>query len=270
MVTTTNFVADWAREVGGDRVEVFGLLEPGADPHTFLPGARDVAKVADADLVLTVGLELEAEWLEDLLHNASADQSRIVALGDSIDPIEFAEVGMHDDHHGEGDDHHDEGDAMHEDDHDETITGRLLVADALKAHLSVIDLSTEQVDTGLFDVAAPRATVRPSPSHRFAVVLARGPDDDDDRIHIFDGGIFLVEHGDHFDLVTQPVSRHALEIAEEAPIHYVNSHGWTAIFADSSGHAILINEADSRQLTRRLRAHRPGGRASTRRCHRRL
>ena len=245
VVTTTNFLADWAREVGGDRVEVFSLLEPGADPHTFLPGARDVAKVADADLVLTVGLELEADWLEELLHNASADESKIVALGDSIDPIEFAEVGMHDDDHDEGDDDHDEGDDHHDEgDHDEMIVGRLLVADALEAHLSVIDLSTEEVDSGLFELAAPRATVRPSPSHRFALVLARGPEDGDDRIHIFDGGIFLVEHGDHYDLVKQPVSRHPLEIADEQPVHYVNSHGWTAIFADASGHAILINEAD--------------------------
>ena len=245
VVTTTNFLADWAREVGGDRVEVFSLLEPGADPHTFLPGARDVAKVADADLVLTVGLELEADWLEELLHNASADESKIVALGDSIDPIEFAEVGMHDDDHDEGDDDHDEGDDHHDEgDHDEMIVGRLLVADALEAHLSVIDLSTEEVDSGLFELAAPRATVRPSPSHRFALVLARGPEDGDDRIHIFDGGIFLVEHGDHYDLVKQPVSRLPLEIADEQPVHYVNSHGWTAIFADASGHAILINEAD--------------------------
>ena len=97
VVATTNFVADWARVVGGDRVEVFGLLQPGGDPHTFIPGTRDVAKVADADLVLTVGLELEAEWLEDLLHNASADESKIVALGDSVDPLEYAADDMHDD-----------------------------------------------------------------------------------------------------------------------------------------------------------------------------
>ena len=241
VVTTTNFVADWVREVGGDRVEVFSLLAPGSDPHTFQPGARDVARVADADVVLTVGLGLEAEWLEDLLHNASADDSKILALGEGVDPIEYAMVDMHDDHEDDHDDHddHDEGE-----DHGEMAMGRLLVADAVEAHLSVIDLSTDHVDSGIFEVAAPRATMYPSPTHRYAIALARGPEDGDDRVHVFDGGVFLVEHGDHFDLVTQPVSRHALEIAEERPIHYVNSHGWTAIFADAHGHAILINEAD--------------------------
>ena len=253
VVATTNFVADWARVVGGSRVEVFSLLPVGGDPHTFLPGARDVARVADADLVLTVGLGLEADWLQDLLHNASADESRIVALGEGVAPIEFAMADMHDDHEDEDeyghaeDEHEDEDEHDHgegDDHHDEMIRGRLLVADAVEAHLSVIDLSTGDVDSGIFNVAAPRATVYPSPAHRYAIVLARGPEDGDDRIHVFDSGVFLVEHGDHYDLVTRPVSRHALEIADERPIHYVNSHGWTAIFADSNGHVILINEAD--------------------------
>ena len=237
VVATTNFVADWARVVGGDRVEVFSLLQPGGDPHTFQPGARDVARVADANLVLTVGLGLEAGWLEELLHNASADESRIVALGDGVDPIEFA-MAHDDDHDEEDDDHHGEG----EDDHDTMIVGRLIVADAVQAHLSVIDLSTDDVDRGIFAVAAPRSTVYPSPTHRYAIVLSRGPEDDDDRVHVFDGGVFLVEHDDHHDLVREPVSRHSLEIADERPIHYVNSHGWTAIFADAHGHAFLINE----------------------------
>ena len=249
VVATTNFVGDWARVVGGDRAEVFTMLAPGADPHTFMPGARDVARVADADLVLTVGLGLEAEWLEDLLHNASADDSKIVALGESVDPIEFGMMAMHaehDEHEDEHDEHEDEHEDEHDehDDHGEMAVGRLLVADAVEAHLSVIDLTTDGVDSGIFEVAAPRATVYPSPTHRFGIVLARGPEDNDDRVHVFDGGVFLIEHDDHHDLVTQPVSRNALEIADERPIHYVNSHGWTAIFADAHGHAILINEED--------------------------
>ena len=116
VVTTTNFVADWTRVVGGDRVEVFSLLPVGGDPHHFQSGPRDVARVADADLVLSVGLYLEAAWLEELLHNASADESKIVALGESVDPIEFDMHDMHDDHEDEDHgDHEDEEDGDHED-----------------------------------------------------------------------------------------------------------------------------------------------------------
>ncbi len=238
VVATTNFVADWARVVGGDRVEVFSLLQPGADPHTFLPGARDVARVADADLVLTVGLGLEAEWLEDLVHNASADESKIIALGEAVNPLAYGMVDMHDDHMDDGHDDHDDG----HDDHDVMTIGRLLVADGAEAHLSVIDLSTDDVHSGVFDVAGANAAMYSTSTHRYGIVLARGPESGDDRIHIFDGGNFLVEHGDHYDLVTEPVSRHGLEIVEEWPVHSTNNHGWTAIFSDTNGHVTLVEE----------------------------
>lgn len=91
VVTTNNIVADWVRQAGGERVEVFALLPIGADPHTFQPGARDVARVAGADLIFTVGLGLEGEWLDRLLKNAAADPGRVVALGEYIDPL-VAEV----------------------------------------------------------------------------------------------------------------------------------------------------------------------------------
>lgn len=87
VVTTSNIVADWAQNVGGNRVEIFSLLPPQADPHSFRPGAQDVTRVADADLVLSVGLSLEAEWLSKLLDSASDDDSWMVALGESVDPI---------------------------------------------------------------------------------------------------------------------------------------------------------------------------------------
>jgi zinc/manganese transport system substrate-binding protein len=91
VVTTTNIMADWVENIGGGNMDVFSLLPAGTDPHTFQPGAQDVAKVADADLVLSVGLGLEASWLHDLLENAARDESTIVELGEIVDPIEFAQ-----------------------------------------------------------------------------------------------------------------------------------------------------------------------------------
>ena len=91
VVTTTNIVADWVMNVGGEGVEVFSLVPVGADPHSFQPGARDVARISDADLVLAVGLGLEESWLVELIENASADPSAIVELGELIDPLEFGD-----------------------------------------------------------------------------------------------------------------------------------------------------------------------------------
>ena len=96
VVTTTNIVADWVTNIGGDHVNVFSVLPVGADPHGFQPGARDVAQIADADLVLSIGLGLEASWLTELLENAARDPSTIVELAELVDPIEFAETHIED------------------------------------------------------------------------------------------------------------------------------------------------------------------------------
>ena len=91
VVATTSVVADWVENIGGEHVEVFSIVPAGSDPHGFQPGARDVAKIADADLVLSIGLGLEGSWLRELVENAARDPSSIVELGEAIDPIEFAE-----------------------------------------------------------------------------------------------------------------------------------------------------------------------------------
>lgn len=121
VVTTSNIVADWVDVVGGDRVEVDSLLAAGADPHSFNPGARDVANVADADLVMVIGLGLEASWLDDLIRNAARDEDSVVELGDAVDAIPFEPLGEddHDDHdeHDE-DEHEDEDEHGHDEDED--------------------------------------------------------------------------------------------------------------------------------------------------------
>ena len=81
VVVTTNIVADWVENIGGEYVDVFSLVPVGADPHSFQPGAQDVAKIADAELVLSVGLGLEESWLKELLENAARDPSTIVESG---------------------------------------------------------------------------------------------------------------------------------------------------------------------------------------------
>jgi len=115
VVATSNIIADWARIVGGDRVEVISLMPVDVDPHTFQPGPRDAAHIAEADVVLAVGLSMEGFWLEDLLKNVARDASIVLALGDLIDPIHtHAE-----DQHGDEEDGHDEDEGEHADDEED-------------------------------------------------------------------------------------------------------------------------------------------------------
>ena len=231
VITTTTIVADWVRVVGGDRVDVTSLLPPGGDPHNLIPGARDVAMVADADLVMTIGLELEAGWLEELLHNASADESRIVALGDGVDPIEFSETGAHDDL----EDDHGDGEAM---------IGRLLIGDGEEGKMSVIDLESGQVDQASFDLGARAGRIYSTESGRYAIAVSP----DANTAHLFDGGIFMEPHGDHFDLVEGDVRRLPVDLSGDRPVHLYVADEWSAIFYDGSGDIALVNEHELEEM----------------------
>jgi ABC-type Zn uptake system ZnuABC Zn-binding protein ZnuA len=62
VVATTTQAADLARNVAGDDVEVVGLLAPNADPHDYELRPRDLQALADADLVVRSGGDVD-EWV---------------------------------------------------------------------------------------------------------------------------------------------------------------------------------------------------------------
>ena len=69
VVATTGMIADAARRVGGDLIEVKGLMGPGVDPHGYRQTRSDIVAMTRADLVLWHGLYLEAQmerFFEDL------------------------------------------------------------------------------------------------------------------------------------------------------------------------------------------------------------
>ena len=64
VVATTGMIADAARQIGGARVEVTGLMGPGVDPHLYKASEGDVSRMARADLILFNGLHLEGKMTE--------------------------------------------------------------------------------------------------------------------------------------------------------------------------------------------------------------
>lgn len=63
VVATTGILADLARHVAGDRVQVSQMVPDGADPHSWEPTLRSVRDVAYADLALSNYLLLEEHAL---------------------------------------------------------------------------------------------------------------------------------------------------------------------------------------------------------------
>lgn len=83
VVCTTGMVADLAQRVGGDRVQVVGLMGPGVDPHYFKASQGDLAKVQRADLILYNGLFLEGK-MQDIF-DKMARTKKVVAVADAIE-----------------------------------------------------------------------------------------------------------------------------------------------------------------------------------------
>jgi len=69
-------LADLAGRIGGPDAQVACLLAPGQTPHDFRPGAAQAERCADADLVVLVGLGVDA-WAADA---ARASRGRAVVL----------------------------------------------------------------------------------------------------------------------------------------------------------------------------------------------
>lgn len=82
VVATTTFVGDTVEIIGGDLINLTVLLSPGTNPHTYQPAPRDMAAVAEAEVVFVNGLNLE-EFLDDLVENANRDV-RIVEVSKGI------------------------------------------------------------------------------------------------------------------------------------------------------------------------------------------
>jgi zinc/manganese transport system substrate-binding protein len=71
IVASTPDVADMARQIGGDRVEVVGIAEGSQDPHKVPVKPSFVTKLNRADAVVVNGLGLEHAFLPALLEVAS-------------------------------------------------------------------------------------------------------------------------------------------------------------------------------------------------------
>jgi len=71
VVTTTADLASIAREIGGDRANISSIARGYQDPHFVETKPSFLLQLRKTDLLILVGLELEAGWLPPLL-----DQSR--------------------------------------------------------------------------------------------------------------------------------------------------------------------------------------------------
>ena len=88
VVTTTSMITDLVKIIGGDKIDVQGLMGAGVDPHLYKASEGDVGKLSDADVIFYNGLHLEGK-LEDVFENMRHQNKITIAISDVIDRKEL-------------------------------------------------------------------------------------------------------------------------------------------------------------------------------------
>ncbi len=122
VITGTVILADFARNVGGDAVDVESLIPSGGDAHTFRTTPSDGIKVGGADVILLNGSGLDDD-LVAFVESSRRSGSIFVEVSEGLTPMELVVRELGDDHHDEeeeeGDDHGDEEEEEGDDHGDE-------------------------------------------------------------------------------------------------------------------------------------------------------
>ena len=120
VVTTIFPYYDFARQVGGDRIELKLAVPAGMDSHSFEPTPADMRMIQEADLMISNGGEME-HWVHEVLDAVDAPQLEAITMMDYVETFEEILVeGMEESAHAHS--HaHDHVDSLGDDGHEEEI-----------------------------------------------------------------------------------------------------------------------------------------------------
>ncbi|MEN6419694.1 MAG: metal ABC transporter substrate-binding protein [Clostridiaceae bacterium] len=100
---TFDAIGEFARAVGGDKVDVSVIIPTGTEPHDFEPKAQDLVGLTSADVFVYNGLGMEA-WVDDAVSAANNKTLIVVDASAGADAIvntdegEIADHGQYDPH----------------------------------------------------------------------------------------------------------------------------------------------------------------------------
>lgn len=101
IVATTTMIADLTRVIGGEYVEVEGLMGPGIDPHLYKASAGDVTKMQEADMVIFNGLHLEGK-MGEIFEKLDSQDKKVIKISDKLEETRFLvsddDASVHDPH----------------------------------------------------------------------------------------------------------------------------------------------------------------------------
>jgi ABC-type Zn uptake system ZnuABC Zn-binding protein ZnuA len=81
VVTTVAPISSIARNIGGTRIDLYGIVPDGTNSHTFEPAPSDARILSQADVIFVNGLDLELPTMQ-LAEANLRDGAEIVSLGE--------------------------------------------------------------------------------------------------------------------------------------------------------------------------------------------
>lgn len=84
VVTTTSMITDLVKNIGGEHINLQGLMGSGVDPHLYKASEGDVSKLVNADLIFYNGLHLEGKLVE-VFEKMHSNKTKTIAISDALD-----------------------------------------------------------------------------------------------------------------------------------------------------------------------------------------
>ena len=107
-VYTTIFpLYDFAKNIGGDKINLNYVVPPGGEPHEWEPSPKLIANIQSSNVFIYNGLGIDS-WSENIINGSENKKLVVVKATDNISPIKYNEEEHEDEEdkdHGEYDPH---------------------------------------------------------------------------------------------------------------------------------------------------------------------
>lgn len=96
---------DFAKKIGGDKVEVTNMVPAGTEPHDWEPSTKDLIEMEKSDVFIYNGAGME-QWVDDVLESLDTEELTTVEASKGIRLLKDGDAHEHDHAHGSENDPH--------------------------------------------------------------------------------------------------------------------------------------------------------------------
>ena len=96
---------DFAKKIGGDKVEVTNMVPAGTEPHDWEPSTKDLIELEKSDVFVYNGAGME-QWVDDVLESLDTEELLSVEASKGIKLLKNEDAHKHDHSHDSTNDPH--------------------------------------------------------------------------------------------------------------------------------------------------------------------